>query len=190
MTKNSDKKREIIFEAILVSIAKYGLNAPMSKIVKESGISTGVFYNYFENKEKMIDELYRNLKYEFLEATLCDIDEKYTYYEQFRKIFINSVNYFIAHPNTLIFFWQFENAPHLVPQLEAIHIEKINIYVKFIESCIKDGVVKDLPLIIISDLTIGASMQFAKNVINGIIALDEDLIEDVVSASWDSIKKN
>ncbi len=190
MTKSNGSKREIIFEAILVSTAKFGLNAPMSKIVKGSGISTGTFYHYFENKEKMINELYRKLKYDFLEATLSDIDEKYAYYEQYRKIFINSVNYLIAHPNTLKLFWQFENAPHLSLQLEAIHIEKINIYVRFIEGGIKEGIVKDLPLIIISDLTIGAGMQFAKNVINGTVTLHEDLIEEVVSASWDSIKRN
>ena len=189
MTKRNEDKREIIFEAILISIAKYGLNAPMSKIVKESGISTGVFYHYFENKETMIDELYKKLKYDFLDATLCDYDDEYMFFEQFRKIWINSVNYLVAHPNALKLFWQFENAPHLVPRLEAIHTEKINIYVKFIEKGIDAGLVKDLPLIIISDLTIGTGMQVAKNAINEIITLDDDLMEALVCASWDSIKK-
>ncbi len=185
----SDDKREIIFEAILISIAKYGLNAPMSKIVKESGISTGVFYHYFKNKETMIEELYKKSKYNFLEATLCDYDKKHKYYDQFCKIWMNSINYFITHPNVLKLFWQFENAPHLLPQLEAMHVEKINIFIKFIEKGIKKGIVKDLPLIVISDLTIGAGMQMAKNVINGTIILENNLIEDLMAASWDSIKK-
>ena len=46
-----------------------------------------------------------------------------------------------------------------------------------------------LPLIVISDLTIGVGMQIAKNAINGVITLDHDLMEDLVAASWDSIKK-
>ncbi len=189
MTIKNDNKREIIFEAVLVSIAKYGLNAPISKMVKESGISTGIFYHYFDNKEMMIEELYKKLKYDFLEASLCDCDKKYTYYNQFRKIWINSVKYLVAHPNTLKFFWQFENAPQLAPQLDAIHTEKINIFVDFIKKGISEGIIKDLPLIVISDLTIGVGMQMAKNAINGVITLDSDLMEDLVVTSWDSIRK-
>ena len=188
--KKQDSKKEKIYEAILVSIAKYGLNVPMSKIVNESGISTGVFYHYFDNKESMINELYKKTKYDFLDVALSDINENYKYYEQFGIIWINSINYFIANPNTLKLFWQFENAPHLVPQLEKSHLDKINIYVKFIEDGIAKGIIKDLPLIILSDLTIGMGMQVAKNVISEIIVLDDNMKEKLLNACWDSIKKN
>jgi len=189
LVKKNDDKKAIIFESILVSVAKYGLNVPMSKIVKESGISTGVFYHYYESKEKMIAELYKKAKNDFLDAALCEYNEKYKFFEQFRKIWINSVNFFVTHPNILKLFWQFENAPHLVPQLEAIHHEKISIYIKFIENGIAKGVLKDLPLIVVSDLTIGFGMQVAKNAIDEVIVLDDILIDELVTASWDSIKK-
>ncbi|MDM8534083.1 TetR/AcrR family transcriptional regulator [Clostridiaceae bacterium HSG29] len=190
MIKNQNSKKEKIYEAVLLSVAQYGLNVPMSKIVSESGISTGVFYHYFSNKESMISELYKKMKYDFLEATLSDINEDYKYYEQFGIIWINSVNYFIDNPNALKLFKQFENAPHLVPQLENYHLEKINIFVKFIKDGIDKGIVKDLPLILLSDLTIGVSMQVAKNAISKTIVLDDDMKEKILNACWDSIKTN
>ena len=187
MIKKQNEKKEEIYTAVLIAIAKYGLNVPMSKIVKESGISTGVFYHHFNNKQHMINELYKKTKYDFLKAALNDIDSLYSYHEQFRIIWINSLNYFIDNPNALKLFWQFENAPHLVPQLEKYHIEKINIYIKFIENGISEGIIKNLPLIVISDLTIGVSMQVAKNAINKTIVLDDNMKEILMNASWDSL---
>lgn len=184
-----NNKIDLIYKSLLTSIAKYGLNTPMSKIVKESGISTGVFYHYFKNKEKMIEELYKKVKYDFLDATLCDMNEEYLYFEQFSIIWKNSLDYLISNPNVLNLFRQFENAPQLIPQLEDIHIEKVNIYKSFIENGIKRGLVKELPLILISDLTISFSMQVAKNVINNVITLDQKLIDDLIASSWNSIKK-
>lgn len=182
-------KRTIILEATLISVAKYGLNVPMSKIVKESGISTGVFYHYFKGKEYMIGELYKKVKLEFLEATLDDYNEQLSYHERFRNIWLNAVKFFIDNPNILILFGQFENAPHLLPKLDSIHYEKVKIFAHFIENGIKEGVFKDLPLNVISDLSIGVSLQVAKDAINGTIVLDEEMMSRIAMASWDAIKK-
>ncbi len=66
------QKKEIIFKSVVTSIAKHGLNVPMSVIVKESSISTGVFYHYFSSKEEMISELYKKSNYDFFDATLSN----------------------------------------------------------------------------------------------------------------------
>ncbi len=188
MKSKSTHKREMIFKSIVISIAKHGLNVPMSIIVRESNFSTGVFYHYFSSKEVMINELYKKLKYDFLDATLSNFSTEISYFDQFKKIWLNSLNYLVDNPDILKLFFQFENASHLVPELEEIHKEKIGLFVNFIQKGIKQGIIKDLPLIMISDLSIGVTMQAAKNSSNGLINLDDKMAEQILQASWDSLK--
>ena len=188
MVSKSKQKREMIFKSIVISIAKHGLNVPMSIIVKESNFSTGVFYHYFSSKEVMINDLYKKLKYDFLDATLSDFSNKTSYFDQFKNIWLNSLNFLVDNPDILKLFFQFENASHLVPELEEIHKEKIGLFINFIQTGIKQGIVKDLPLILISDLSIGVTMQTAKNSSNGVIKLNDKLAGQILLASWDSIK--
>jgi hypothetical protein len=86
-------------------------------------------------------------------------------------------------------FAQFENAPHLLLKLDSIHYGKFKIFAHFIENGIKEGAFKDLPLNVILNLSIGVSMQVAKDVINGTIILDEVMMERIAITSWDAIKK-
>ncbi len=188
MNPKSKHKIDEIFESVVASIAKHGLNVSMSTIVNESNFSTGVFYHYFNSKDEMISELYKKFKYDFLNASLSNFDKEISYFDQYRKIWTNSLQYLVNSPNILKLFFQFENAVHLVPDLEERHKQKINTYIDFIQKGISQGIIKDLPLLVISDLSIGLSMQTAKNSSNGTIKLDDELFEQILQASWDSIK--
>ena len=57
-TKVSDK-RAAILEATLDLISERGFHGtPISMIAAESGVSTGIIYHYFANKEELIYDLY------------------------------------------------------------------------------------------------------------------------------------
>lgn len=58
----SPEKREAILAASVEVIAKYGLEAPTSKIAQEAGIAEGTLFTYFENKDVLLNELYLDLK--------------------------------------------------------------------------------------------------------------------------------
>jgi AcrR family transcriptional regulator len=73
MTK-SDKETAIL-EATLDLIAERGFhNTPMSQIAKQSGVSAGIIYHYFDNKEALIYELYRDIKKRYMEGLLPQAD--------------------------------------------------------------------------------------------------------------------
>ena len=188
LQKRSDKK-EIILNATLATIAKYGLNASMSKIVKKSGVSTGVFYHYFKCKESMIGELYKKVKLEFLEASVHNFNEQLPYRERFRILWFNAVNFFIENPNILILFGQFENAPHLLPKLDSAHYNKLEIFEHYVNRGIEDGVLKDLPFKVITDLSVGLGMQVVKDAMDGMIVLEKDMLNRIENACWDAVKK-
>lgn len=58
----SDKRDEIV-RAALELIAEHGFHgAPMASIADRAGVGAGTIYRYFENKDVLITELYRELE--------------------------------------------------------------------------------------------------------------------------------
>ena len=62
----SDAKRRAILEAALRVFAERGItNAPTSAISKAAGVAEGSLFTYFESKDELMGELYRELRQEF-----------------------------------------------------------------------------------------------------------------------------
>ncbi|MFZ2950245.1 MAG: helix-turn-helix domain-containing protein, partial [Desulfuromonadaceae bacterium] len=57
------EKRDEIVRAALELIAENGFHgAPMAMIAEKAGVGAGTIYRYFENKDVLINELYRGLE--------------------------------------------------------------------------------------------------------------------------------
>src|SRR5512147_2146981 len=62
--KGSDKRADVL-QAALELIAERGFHgAPMAEIAERAGVAAGTIYRYFENKDVLIAELYRELETE------------------------------------------------------------------------------------------------------------------------------
>jgi len=62
----SDAKRRAILEAALRVFAERGItHAPTSAISKAAGVAEGSLFTYFESKDELMGELYRELRQEF-----------------------------------------------------------------------------------------------------------------------------
>ena len=60
--KNTDKREEIM-RAALELIAEHGFHgAPMAMIADRAGVGAGTIYRYFESKDVLINEMYRELE--------------------------------------------------------------------------------------------------------------------------------
>ncbi len=57
------EKRSEIIRAAIELIAQHGYHgAPMAMIAERAGVGAGTIYRYFENKDVLIAELYRELE--------------------------------------------------------------------------------------------------------------------------------
>jgi len=57
-------KREKIIDTAIRLIIEEGINVPTAKIAKESGVSNGTLFNYFETKQNLIDTIFLSIKEE------------------------------------------------------------------------------------------------------------------------------
>ena len=66
-------KQAAILDATLELVSEKGFHGtPTSAIAQEAGVGVGTIYRYFENKEDLIDELYKQLKLQLAKAILVD----------------------------------------------------------------------------------------------------------------------
>jgi AcrR family transcriptional regulator len=183
-------KRSAILETTLDLLSKRGFHdTPMSAIAKESGVSTGIIYHYFANKEELIYELYKEIKYNMIQAVLEGHSEQAPYRERFLLWWRQLVRYYIDHPKEANFLMQFENSPYYAPKLQEIFADELMPFItSFFVQGIQKGALKNIPLEISAELSFGVAISLAKQHIRGTIKLDDETIDAAANASWDALK--
>lgn len=189
---HTDKRAEII-RASLELIAEHGFHgAPMSMIAERSGVAAGTIYRYFENKDALITDLYRGIEEKLYTAIMADYAPEKPLRERFHHIVTVLLRYFIEHPSDFRYMEQFHNSPYGV----EVRREKImgknggfNIYRHLLEEGIALQVIKDLPLVILFALAFAPLMAVTRDHILGFITLDEPMIDRIIEASWDGIRR-
>lgn len=185
----TDKRDEIV-RAALELIAEQGFHgAPMALIAKRAGVGAGTIYRYFESKDVLIREIYAGLEGQVWTAI------KENYPEGLRERFLHICNYliryFLASPLEFRFIEQFHNSPYGVDcrREKFLGRKHKDLVTELFEEGQQQGLIKDLPLPILSALTFGPLVDVCRDHILQFIQLDDSLINRITAASWDAIRK-
>ncbi|HEY5975941.1 MAG TPA: TetR/AcrR family transcriptional regulator [Geobacteraceae bacterium] len=187
------EKRDEIVRAALELIVEQGFHgAPMAMIADRAGVGAGTIYRYFESKDVLITELYRELE----ERVYLYIQEGYEperpIRERFLHLFTTLLRYFIQNPLDFRYLEQFHNSPYGVEVRRDRILGKkgdCNIYRELFELGVARQAMKDLPLVLLFALAFGPLQFVARDHILGFITLDDSLITRTAEACWDGIRR-
>lgn len=187
------EKRDEIVRAALEIIAEHGFHgAPMAMIADKAGVGAGTIYRYFENKDVLINELYRELEERIYAAVLAGYAPEKPIRERFLYLGTAVLGYFIANPLDFRYLEQYHNSPYGVAcrrdKLMGEREER-DIYRELFEEGVAQQVVKDFPLVVLFALTFGPLLAVARDHILNFIVLDDDLILRTIEACWDGVKR-
>lgn len=186
-------KREDIVRAALALIAVHGFHgAPLAMIADRAGVGIGTIYLYFENKDVLIAEIYKDLE----DRLSPRITEGYAPEKPIRERFLHLgtalLRYFIENPLDFRYLEQFHNSPYGVGfRRDNLLGQKrnYNMYRELLEEGVDGRVIKNLPLVILFALAFGPILAVAREHIYGFIPLDDFLIARTVEACWDGVRK-
>ncbi|WP_268122649.1 TetR/AcrR family transcriptional regulator [Roseivirga pacifica] len=181
-------KRTVILESTLLLLREHGFHGtPISLIAQHAGVGAGTIYRYFENKEKLINELFTEIKKRVIKAMLKDYREEGTYKERFKHLWTNLVEYCINHPIEFHFVEQYRYAPFMKNGTrEETFIILAPIMQFFIESK-RAKAMKDFPLYTLIALLYGPIVSLAKLHIDSNQTLTKERIEQAAEACWDAV---
>lgn len=186
-------KRDEIVRAALELIAEHGFHgAPMAIIADRAGVGAGTIYRYFENKDVLITELYRDLEERIYPTIMAGYAPEKPIRERFLHLGTGLLRYFIENPLDFRYLEQFHNSPYGVAfRRDKILGEKAgcDVYRELFEEGIAQQVMKDFPLVILFALSFGPLLAMARDHILGFISLDDALIAQTIEACWDGIRR-
>lgn len=138
-------KKEAILAAALTLLTRQGIHAtPMSAIAKEAGTGMGTIYNYFPNKEILINAIYVQIKQ--AEKGLFGVfEEAQDVREQFEVYYKNVVAFFLAHPSYFHFMEQLQASPMITAESKAIGQASITAVLALVEYGQQTNVIKPIP---------------------------------------------
>jgi len=184
-------KREQVLETTLDLITELGFHAtPMALIIKKSKVAAGTIYHHFKNKEDLIDTLYSELKAEMGKAIVQGINEEMIYKEKFFKIWKNLFSFYLSNPKKFEFLENYAHSPFIRKEIKEISKSYYRPAIDFIESGVKLGILRELPVDISMNLIFGNISTFVRMIHQEEITLNENLLEQIIQSSWDSVKTN
>ncbi len=195
MITNSDKRSDII-QAALELIADRGFHdAPMSEIADKAHVAAGTIYRYFENKDVLINELFQDIEEKLIDALLANYPEKRAVKDQFFYVFGVLCRYLISHPLQFRYMEQYFNSPYGISRRRDKLLGRDwtpnnpDVLRRIFQQGISEQVLKDLPAIVLSSLSMGPMLYLIRDHTLGFVDLKESLIREITQACWDAIKR-
>ena len=186
----SEDKRQDILRATLDLISEHGFHGtPMAMIAERASVGAGTIYRYFENKENLIDELFRELKSDLGIAMLVGFNPDLDFVEKVRMVWLNTLNYCMRHPQEMLFLEQFHSSPYLTPEVEEESMHALAPIFEELEIAIRAGVVKDLPREIYYVLTYNFAVSLAKYHIANKLTVTDEVKKQAFDVVWDALKR-
>jgi len=137
-------KRDAILNAALELLVEKGVhNTPMSEIAKAAGTGMGTIYNYFPNKEELINEIYTDIK-EQEEALFLEVNTDQPIKTQFENYLTVIIEFFIHYPSYFKFLQQLEASPIITEENKAKGRKSVEIVAALLKSGQQDRIIKKI----------------------------------------------
>ena len=188
----TDKRQDII-DAALELIAEHGFHgAPMAMIAEKSGVAAGTIYRYFESKDALITALYREIDEKIYAAISGGYPKDKPIRERFQFIVRTLLHYFLANHADFRYLEMFHNSPYGTAVRRDIILRKSGdcyIFRELLEEGVAQQVIKDLPLVVLFALAFAPLKAVTRDHILGFIILDDAMIDRIMEASWDGVRR-
>ncbi|MEL6675049.1 MAG: TetR/AcrR family transcriptional regulator [Bacteroidota bacterium] len=137
-------KQEAIMQAALELLVEKGVhNTPMSAIAKAAGTGMGTIYNYFPNKEQLINEIYLLIK-EKEESVFLAVDVHKPIKTQFEHYMQVLIGFHVDNPLYFRFLEQMEASPMISQENKTQGRKTVEMVVMLLKKGQEERIIKPL----------------------------------------------
>jgi AcrR family transcriptional regulator len=115
MRRKDDRKLQNIKQAVLKLILEEGFQgASIAKIAREAGVSPATVYIYYENKESMLMDIYRDYHEEIYNYLVCRLNIEMNGPQIIDTLVRSYYDYIVKYSEQFYFVEQFSSCPALI----------------------------------------------------------------------------
>lgn len=182
-------KREDILMATLDLITEEGLQSvTFSKIFKHANVGSGTVYNYFKNKEELVNELYKEISTHLSNFVIENYDVSGTIYEKFKFILKKIAEFACQYPKELQFLENYAHSPYISEELRSMSNPTINEFFSIILEGQKQGIIREMNVKLCFQIVNGSILAVIKGFLNNKYPLSEVEIQQTIESCWKAIK--
>ena len=181
------ERRQGILNAALELFASIGYDGtPVPRIAERAGVGAGTIYRYFENKEALVNALYRHWKGVFFETLAGDFDPTSPAQRNFFGLVRAMARFAREHPKAFAFLEFQYHAPYLDETSREFVARSMAPIDAFLVSAMEQGELRASEPALIASFVFGAYIGLVKAERAGAIVLDEAEVERVARAFWNA----
>lgn len=179
-------KRSAILRAALQLFAEGGVNGvPMPVVAQQANVGTGTIYRYFESKELLVNELFREQKLAINQRLYGDLDLQRPPQELFAEVWKRMMTFTQEAPAAYRFMELQDHRPYLDEASRTMEREALAPILAQYRALQKHGVFRsDIRPEILMTMVWGAFVHLIKSERDGHITLSEDDITAARNACW------
>ena len=185
----NDKKQSILDVSLKLFVERGFHGTSTAEIAKTAGVATGTLFHYFKTKEELINTLYLNIKGCLLNDVKGNYNDKESFKENIKKLWLKFINFGINNPYKFQFILIFHSSPYITSltkeQAETRFVEVLEIYKKGIEKNEIKMVYNEMVMDYFWGNVFGTVSHFTKYPEN----LNEKNINLAFELFWDGISK-
>ena len=116
----ADKREAILAAALELFVERGFYGTAVPEIADRAGVGAGTIYRYFESKEALVNEIFREQKLLFGRIALDDFPATAPIREQFRVLWTRMARFAIDHPSSFVFLELHHHARYLDAASRAV----------------------------------------------------------------------
>ena len=139
-------KKDAIIAATLELLSEKGVhNTPMSEIAKAAGTGMGTIYNYFPNKDLLINDIYLRIK-EKEESLFLKVETNRPIKTQFENYFTVIIEFFISNPSYFKFMEQLQASPIITEESKVKGGKSVELVSILLKNGQEDRIIKNIDI--------------------------------------------
>jgi TetR/AcrR family transcriptional regulator, repressor of fatR-cypB operon len=187
--KGAGDKREVILAAALelfVERGFYGTAVP--EIAERAGVGAGTIYRYFESKEALVNELYREHKLRFGQVALDEFPVTAPTREQFRVLWTRMARFAVDHPSSFVFLELHHHARYLDARSRAVEQRMTGLFRQVVATAQARGELKPGDPRVLMGLVMGGFIGVIRGCVDDDRPLDEADWKLAEQCMWEAIR--
>ena len=165
--KTGGDKREAIMTAALELFVERGFfGTAVPEIADRAGVGAGTIYRYFESKEALVNEIYREQKLLFGQVALDDFPSTASTREQFRVLWVRMARFAVDNPSSFVFLELHHHARYLDAASRAVEQRMTALFTGVVTSAQARGELKAGDPRVLMGLVMGAFVGVIRNCVD------------------------
>lgn len=187
--KATPDKRAAILDAALELFVERGFHGTAVPAVAEHAhVGAGTIYRYFDSKESLVNELYREWKQKLAAHLLSDFVPTGSARDQFGRLWRRMADFVQRYPTAYAFIELHHHASYLDAESIAIEQQLFALALGFIRGMQDREEFRKMPPEVLWSLVEGAFIGIVRSAKEGRLTLGPAEIETAEAAVWEMIK--